>query len=152
MRPPLRSRDDDRAFDINMTPMIDVVFLLLVFFVCTTDFHAVEALLPTPLKAAGATAEVAAAEPPEIEELENVVIKLGVIDGAPRWEVNARVCRASAELRDTLARLAAIEKRLPIVLDIDGAVPLGDAIDLYDWCRLAGFEQVRFSAPAPAGA
>ena len=147
MRPPLRSRDDDRAFDINMTPMIDVVFLLLVFFVCTTDFHAVEALLPTPLKAAGATAA-----PPEIEELENVVIKLGVVDGAPRWEVNARVCRAPAEVRDTLARLAAIEKRLPIVLDIDGAVPLGDAIDLYDWCRLAGFEQVRFAAPAPPGA
>ena len=147
MRPPLRSRDDDRAFDINMTPMIDVVFLLLVFFVCTTDFHAVEALLPTPLKAAGATAA-----PPEIEELENVVIKLGVVDGAPRWEVNARVCRAPAELRDTLARLAAIEKRLPVVLDIDGAVPLGDAIDLYDWCRLAGFEQVRFAAPAPPGA
>ena len=147
MRPPLRSRDDDRAFDINMTPMIDVVFLLLVFFVCTTDFHAVEALLPTPLKAAGATAA-----PPEIEELENVVIKLGVVDGAPRWEVNARVCRAPAELRDTLARLAAIEKRLPVVLDIDGAVPLGDAIDLYDWCRLAGFEQVRFAAPAPPDA
>ena len=130
-----------------MTPMIDVVFLLLVFFVCTTDFHAVEALLPTPLKAAGATAA-----PPEIEELENVVIKLGVVDGAPRWEVNARVCRAPAELRDTLARLAAIEKRLPVVLDIDGAVPLGDAIDLYDWCRLAGFEQVRFAAPAPPDA
>ena len=130
-----------------MTPMIDVVFLLLVFFVCTTDFHAVEALLPTPLKAAGATAA-----PPEIEELENVVIKLGVVDGAPRWELNARVCRAPAEVRDTLARLAAIEKRLPIVLDIDGAVPLGDAIDLYDWCRLAGFEQVRFAAPAPPGA
>ena len=147
MRPPLRSRDDDRAFDINMTPMIDVVFLLLVFFVCTTDFHAVEALLPTPLKAAGATAA-----PPEIEELENVVIKLGVVDGAPRWELNARVCPAPAEVRDTLARLAAIEKRLPIVLDIDGAVPLGDAIDLYDWCRLAGFEQVRFAAPAPPGA
>ena len=152
MRPPLRPRDDDRAFDINMTPMIDVVFLLLVFFVCTTDFHAVEALLPTPLKAAGATAEVAAAEPPEIEELENVVIKLGVVDGAPRWELNARVCRAPAEVRDTLARLAAIAKRLPIVLDIDGAVPLGDAIDLYDWCRLAGFEQVRFAAPAPPDA
>jgi biopolymer transport protein ExbD len=151
MRPPLRSRDDQRDFDVNMTPMIDVVFLLLVFFVCTTDFRAVESLLPTPLKAAGATSAAVdpPAEPPELEELENIVIRLFLAEGQPRWEVNARVCREPAELHETLRRLAAIERRLPVVLDIDGAVPLGVAIDLYDRCRLAGFERLRFAAPAP---
>ena len=33
-----------RELEIKMTPMIDVVFLLLVFFVWTASFHAVEYL------------------------------------------------------------------------------------------------------------
>ncbi|MGD9644851.1 MAG: ExbD/TolR family protein [Pirellulales bacterium] len=154
MRAPRRPDDDKRNYDVNMTPMIDVVFLLLVFFVCTTDFQALESLLPTPLKAAGATGEAVDPpdEPPELAELEPIIIKLTLAEGQPRWEVNARVCRNPDELRETLQRLAEIERRLPVVLDIDGAVPLGVAIDLYDRCRLAGFERLRFAAPAPRAA
>ncbi|MBX9791924.1 MAG: biopolymer transporter ExbD [Pirellulales bacterium] len=152
MRTPQLHRDSQRDFDVNMTPMIDVVFLLLVFFVCTTDFRAIESLLPTPLKASGATGEAVdpPQDPPELEELEPIVIKLSLADGQPRWQLNARVCREPAELHDTLAKLAALERRLPVILDIDGDVPLGVAIDLYDRCRLAGFERLRFAAPAPA--
>lgn len=152
MRTPQLHRDSQRDFDVNMTPMIDVVFLLLVFFVCTTDFRAFESLLPTPLQAAGATGEAVEPpqDPPELEELEPIVIKLSLAEGQPRWQLNSRVCRQPAELHDTLTKLAALERRLPVILDIDGAVPLGVAIDLVDRCRLAGFERLRFAAPAPA--
>ena len=38
-----------RELEIKMTPMIDVVFLLLVFFVWTASFQAIEYLLPSSL-------------------------------------------------------------------------------------------------------
>ena len=41
-----RTRGD---LEISMTPMIDVVFLLLVFFVWTASFQVVENMLPTSL-------------------------------------------------------------------------------------------------------
>ncbi|MBC8874781.1 MAG: biopolymer transporter ExbD, partial [Planctomycetes bacterium] len=37
--------------DVKMTPMIDVVFLLLVFFVWTASFHIVEHILPSSVSA-----------------------------------------------------------------------------------------------------
>ena len=36
-----------RAVSLNMTPMIDVIFLLLVFFLATSSFQVVEKLLPS---------------------------------------------------------------------------------------------------------
>ena len=36
-----------------MTPMIDVIFLLLIFFVCTASFQAPEQILPTNLRLPG---------------------------------------------------------------------------------------------------
>ena len=52
MRVP-HSHSDRINFDVKMTPMIDVVFLLLIFFVCTASFQIAEALLPAPLAYAG---------------------------------------------------------------------------------------------------
>ena len=49
MRRPSVFHRDQGALEIKMTPMIDVVFLLLVFFVWTASFHAVEYLLPSSL-------------------------------------------------------------------------------------------------------
>ncbi|HCK54980.1 MAG TPA: hypothetical protein DIC23_17315, partial [Planctomycetaceae bacterium] len=40
-----RQRDDSQA----MTPLIDVVFLLLIFFVCASTDQVRESLLPTEL-------------------------------------------------------------------------------------------------------
>ena len=40
--------------EVKMTPMIDVIFLLLIFFVCTASFRAVEEVLPTNLSLPGA--------------------------------------------------------------------------------------------------
>src|SRR5262245_58567237 len=43
----------ERGFDVMMTPMIDMVFLLLVFFVCTAGFDRPEENLPSNLSLPG---------------------------------------------------------------------------------------------------
>ncbi len=42
-------RKERRRFEIKMTPMIDVVFLLLIFFLLTANFRSKEGFLPAEL-------------------------------------------------------------------------------------------------------
>ncbi|MFV2070278.1 MAG: ExbD/TolR family protein, partial [Pirellulales bacterium] len=66
-----------------MTPMIDVVFLLLIFFVCTASFQVAEEMVPVHLPAAGIAAEVAVNDP--LPEIDRLVIKLQMRDGHAEW-------------------------------------------------------------------
>lgn len=127
-----------------MTPMIDVVFQLLVFFICTVNFEVIEDLLPTNLAVAGSTSTAA---PVDVDpDLEHVVVKAAVRDGRVQWAVNQRPCNSLAEVRDVLSVVAQIDASLPVILDVEPDVPLGDMIDVYDLCRLVGFERIQFAA------
>jgi biopolymer transport protein ExbD len=126
-----------------MTPMIDVVFQLMIFFICTASFQAAEELLPSDLAiATGTTATV----PLEMDpELERILVTATHSDGATRWVVNERACESIPQVREILHTVAAIDRSLPVVLDVAGEVPLGDLIDVYDACRLEAFEKIQFA-------
>jgi len=146
MRLPPNHRADNRRLDMPMTPMIDVVFQLLIFFVCTASFQAPEELLPAYLLSAGATAQPETIDP-QIEELEQVVVKIDP-DGAGRvsWSVNDRPCAALAEVREVLTAVAAVRADLPVVLDVASEVPVGNMVEVWDLCRLVGFQKIQFAA------
>ena len=136
----LRDRDNQ-----VMTPMIDVVFLLLIFFVCTASFQIAEAVLPSPL-ATGGTTPVEL--PPELTEvlLERVLIEVLQEGRITRLAINGQVCATPARLSEMLRAVASIDRTLPVILDIAGETPLAAAIDVYDRCRLAGFQRIQFAA------
>ena len=52
MRHPAQHRGRG-PLEVKMAPMIDVIFLLLIFFVCTASFHPPEQVLPTRLSLPG---------------------------------------------------------------------------------------------------
>ena len=124
--------------------MIDVIFLLLIFFVCTASFQLGEELLPTDLSLPGGSA-VESVVLPDPQRLEIVRLRL-TYDGHPRWQVEGNHCETAKDVRFLLGRLAAVKRTLPILIDADANVPMEDVIDLYDWSRLAGFEQIQFAA------
>ena len=130
--------------DSAMTPMIDVVFLLLIFFVCTASFEIPEQVLPSSLLAAGGQA--ADVEPLEEIDLEQVIIKLQMEDQRVRWNVNERPLDSLLGVKTLLAAIVDIDPSVPVILDVDGRVPLGHAIDVYDVCRLVGFSKIQFAA------
>ncbi len=132
-----------------MTPLIDVVFLLLIFFVCTAGFQIAEQALPTNLLVSGTVQSPL--EPPPEPALERIVVKFQVDGGRVAWLVNDRPYPALAEVRHVLDALAHIDASLPVVLNVADEVPLGDVIDVYDACRLVGFETVQFAAKIDAG-
>lgn len=132
-------------FSVSMTPMIDVVFLLLIFFVCTASFQISEAVLPSPLST-GDTSEDRL--PPELKDidLERVLIEVTQEGAETHLAINGQACPTVARLSETLAALIAIDRTLQVILDIAGETPLAAAIDVYDRCRLAGFQRIQFAA------
>lgn len=132
--------------ETNMTPMIDVIFNLLIFFVCTVSFQPPELLLPSNVSISGSGA-TPVPQPEEIRDLEDVVIKVqAAADGQVNWQINDRPYASLAEVRGVLQAIVELQANLPVIIDAQAEVPLGSVIDLYDLCRLTGFEKVQFAA------
>lgn len=132
-----------------MTPMIDVVFLLLIYFVCTASFLPLEESLLTPLAVptGGASAQPVDVE---IEDFEPIVVRAQANDaGQVSWLIGEAPCANLAQVQATLAALYEIHSDLPIILDIGELVPLGDVVGLYDACWLAGYRKIQFATSAP---
>lgn len=145
MRLPTARDRDSAQLDVKMTPMIDVIFLLLTFFICTTSFRAAEEALPTNLLGSGA-GPVELPPDPELEELEEIVVRVLWEGDQPLWHINDQRLAALADVRGVLAPLARVQTKLPVVLRVAGEVPLGTLIDVYDLCRQLGFERIQFAA------
>jgi len=139
----LRDRDQQ-----VMTPMIDVVFLLLIFFVCAAAGQVREAVLPTEMTASGSIENSDPIErDPWIVEVwlslrsdESGQTAIGMSGGRQFPDVEA--------LTEPLATLAELTPENPVILDIGPQVPMRDVIAVYDLCRRVGFESVNFAAKA----
>lgn len=134
------------AYDIPMTPMIDVVFLLLVYFVWTASFQLAEYRLPSAVSVAGTSAASASDTPPPEADFEQIVVRVLWEDAGPAWRVNEQPVADLASVRETLSRIARIQPEVPVVLHPDAKVPVGHVIEAYDAARQAGFPRVRFAA------
>ncbi len=146
MRTVTREHESSRL-QLRMTPMIDVIFLLLIFFVCTASFAPPEQWLPTTFSLPGSVSQAPPLES-EVEELGQVVVHLLPPGSQPRWKVNQRPCATFEQLVQTLVQLARIDARVPVVLDSAGDVPMGEVVRVYDAARAAGFGRVQFAASA----
>jgi biopolymer transport protein ExbD len=141
------SRTRSASFDQSaMTPLIDIVFQLLIFFVCATTGHIREFLLPTDLAAGGTKTEI----PQKVEApVSQVRIHLRRDGDVTATEVEGTVYRPEDNVRDVLFALASAAPDVPLILEIDGDVPMGDVVAIVDICRSAGFESVHFAAQKP---
>lgn len=135
------------AMEINMTPMIDMVFLLIVYFVWTSGDSALETLLPSRIAEQAGTQATPSDVPPPEADFDPVVVRVAREGGNTTWRVNEQSLGSLQELRSVLQKLAEIKRDAPVILDPEGDVSLGDAIDVYDLARRLGFEKVQFSAP-----
>ncbi len=139
------SRSSGRP-DAAMTPMIDVVFLLLIFFVWTASFQAVETLLPSQL-----AAQVGQGRNTDLqqEDFERIVVRIGATEVGVQWTVNGQPVSTVAELTQRLDQLASIRAALPVVIDPDPEIALGDVIEVYDCARQVGLVNIQFTTHSP---
>ena len=138
------SRDLESLSDGNtMTPMIDVVFLLLIFFVCASVGAVREDIMPTKLSAG----TVSAADPVQREVwVTEIWLKLTTDPGGKNeLALNDRPLESFDQLIAEFRVLAEVTPDSPVILDIGPLVTCGDFMRAYDSCVAARFESIHFA-------
>ncbi|MHC4845642.1 MAG: ExbD/TolR family protein [Planctomycetota bacterium] len=129
----------------DLTPMIDVVFLLLVFFMCTLTFAVLEGRLATHMpKDAGPSQAVADLLTP---------LELGVVRDASRVGGVAVVVGSTRKvsvsaLPGLIAKKLELDPELRAKITTGEDVTYGQAVSVLDACVLAGMTDVMFTAIA----
>ena len=148
------SCDDEWEFELPVS-FVDVVFLLLIFFMCAAQFRSEERVLASNLPRDGRPDIEKKPEPPA-----EVRVKIfwesasgeAVADPSPGARVvtlvGRRRCVDPNELTRVLSSLRGRHERTPVVIDARRRVPFAWVIGAVDACARAGIENVRFRAPA----
>lgn len=130
--------------DSAMTPMIDVVFLLLVFFVWTASFQVVEQMLPAELSSQMGTDPTTLVEPRPEKDLEDIVIAVS-FDGSAAWTLNGQPLDDAVAVERRLASIARVDSAATVIVHPAPEVPLEYVIQTYDAAKLTGFTSVSFA-------
>jgi biopolymer transport protein ExbD len=126
--------------DLTLVSMIDVVFVLLLFFVVSTTFNRqteVKVKLP---EAKGAEAETHEKMITLIIDADGVYYLKGE-DGLPHELVNQNI----DTLKQELHKIAAHSSQLPFVINADGKTPHQAVISALDSAGQAGFTHITFA-------
>ncbi|NDV19833.1 biopolymer transporter ExbD [Pseudodesulfovibrio sp. JC047] len=121
-----------RRSEINMTPLIDMVFILLIFFIVTTSF----------VRESGVDVQRPSAQSAETKEKANVLLGLTsegqiFVEGRP---LDIRSVRAYME------RFLAETPDGSVVIVADTKSMTGNAVQVLDQCRLAGVKNISLAA------
>jgi len=149
MRLPDSNSRQGRELEIKLTPMIDVVFLLLVFFIWNAQLQKVEYVLPSQLSVAAGNQEAKPMEPLPEADFDDVVVRIRWLNEQPSWSINDNPVASLTQLQERLMIIQEIKRDAPVILHPDKQVPLGHVIDVYDRSRSAGFDRIQFAASQP---
>lgn len=148
MRVPSGSKRDE--LELKMTPMIDVVFLLLVFFLWTSSFEQPEFRMPSSLADPPATAGTRAASQTPVEEFDEIIVSLSNGNAGLAIRFNQQSVASIDELKQKLQAIIDLGIAPPLIVDPAEDVPMGSAIEVYDLSRRVGFDRVLFAARSDA--
>ncbi len=130
----LPPEDDEQ--EINITPMLDVVFIMLIFFIVTASF----------VKESGIDVNKPEARTSVAMEKANILIAIDA--GGAIWidrrQVDPRAVRANIE------RLHSENPQGTVVIQADKDARTGVLVQVMDAARMAGVYDVAIAAPAAA--
>lgn len=129
------SRQEQRI-ELNITPLIDVVFLLLIFFMVSTTFERDSEL---QIELPEATAK------PQGAQDRSIVV---TIDASGRYQVNSRslVNVRPETLKEAIARARDGKQDAPsLIINADAATPHQAVITVMDVARRLGIDHLRFA-------
>ena len=131
----MRSRhvsSDQGDAELDMTPMIDIVFIMLIFFIVTTSF----------VKETGIEVSRPSADTAERKEQGNILI--GIRDNGEVWIDNRQV--QPDAIRANVERLLAQSPEASVVVVADKASNSGVMVQAIDQARAAGATGVSIAA------
>lgn len=124
-----------QSVELNMAPLIDMVFLLLIFFLVTTSFvkeSGIDVNRPTAATAAS-------------KEKSNILIGISKNNAVfmEKREIDVRAVRAN------VARALLENPETGVVIVADKTSHTGVVISVLDGCKLAGAKEVSIAASLP---
>ena len=124
------SQQDEEA-EINMTPMLDIVFIMLIFFIVTAVF----------VKESGI--EVLKPEGDSAVVQKNVSILIAINDNDEVW-INRQAVDLDS-VRTAVEKLHAENPKGSVAIQTDRESKAGLALKVYDAVRDAGVEKIAFA-------
>ncbi len=126
--------------EVNITPLIDVVFLLLIFFMVSTTFER-ESEIEIMLPEATATAET----------IDEFVLQITIDEEGTYYINHQRVINTKLEtLMKAMQTVAGDRKDPPIVLSADAKTPHQAVVTAMDAARRLGFVHLNFATTRSA--
>ncbi|HBY86456.1 MAG TPA: biopolymer transporter ExbD [Colwellia sp.] len=130
MRPNLQQRIDNKVQQIDLSPLLDVVFILLIFFIVTTVFvkeTGVEVKKPQAMSAA---------------DLERKSILIAITE-------DGRIVYAGQDIgiagvKPTVSQLLA-QRSMPVILQVDENVTTKTLVAVMDEAKMAGATSVNLA-------
>jgi biopolymer transport protein ExbD len=137
------NRTTKTSVDSVMTPMIDVVFLLLIFFLASASFQRLEKSLPSSVAAKpdentpGNQPDTAL--PESLSDLSEVVVRIRPAEGAAiTYMLNEETYDNFGKLAPRITSILKVRNDVPIIIDPENAIPAGEAIRVYDYAKANG--------------
>jgi biopolymer transport protein ExbD len=121
--------------EINITPMLDIVFIMLIFFIVTTSFT----------KETGATIVKPTAA--QAVNLRNGTILIGIRPNDDIWMAKRQI--ELREVRQQVERAKAENPEGSVVIIADKGSRIGTVTQVMDQVKLAGVEGIAISAEIP---
>ena len=123
--------------EINITPMLDIVFIMLIFFIVTTSFT----------KETGAAIIKPQAE--QAVSLRNGTILIGIKSNDDIW-MSKRLIELR-EVRSMVEQARAENPKGSVVIVADKGSRIGTVTQVMDQVKMAGIEGIAISAEIPGG-
>ena len=123
--------------EINITPMLDIVFIMLIFFIVTTSFT----------KETGAAVVKPIAE--QSVALRNGTILIGIKSNDDIW-MSKRLIELR-EVRSMVEQAKAENPKGSVVIVADKDSRIGTVTQVMDQVRMAGVQGIAISAELPSG-
>ncbi len=123
----------DQDFEIPLIPMIDCLFVLLVFFLVATTLKKTEKELPVELPQSGAAIDT---------EQKQETLVIGVDRAGQKYFAGETV--TTELMHQRLAAAAAAGPSRPVRIDADVATPFASIVELLEMCEFNNLRNVGF--------
>ena len=135
-----RKESETKKVEVNLTPLIDVVFLLLIFFMVSTTFD----------KQAQIQIRLPQADSSEMVEQEPLVIDIGINDEGKYYVNQEELLKSDAQtLKRMLMKVSDGKSDLPVIISADGKAPHQSVITVLDVASQLGMTQMTFATQQP---
>jgi biopolymer transport protein ExbD len=143
----------DNPVEINVTAMVDVIFCLCIFFMCSFHFKQLEGKIDAWMPKDGRGNQLGTPQTKVLLEEIRVFMRWDPATGATTRKIGSRApASGDADLMDVVRSLKGDYERagkteVPVIIDATPDVPWTDVIHVLDLCKAEKLAQIEFAEP-----